>query len=995
MDNQLPPLPSKITSLPPIEKPPIASSKGSKIPLLFFLFIIIGITGIATPLYFVSQSNKNATKRADSNTVVIDTANKEIKAALEKEFIYTASGPTNYYSPTIDSSFNIDTSLMYISEGGKTTSVFPKNTEGIYGDISIMDSDPVAYFKDYYEGYSKLVFTEPVTKDGYQKATFTYEKPDYLKKGSIIKVTINILFVKDTEKNKFFTIRITSYAPASLSASLEEQYVAILLSAKIAPTDVAPTITAALPSISAKVVFDKKKWSVNSQSNEYLSLAYITKKYEEPYVSFRVNGSYFYGEKNTAALEKLASQELEYAKKYQKNVSVITEKIAKTIGEQPTIGTSYSYATSSQIVYVDKYFGFAPIDAGTFEVEISKYIENKNTYGKTYAAEEISKILETGITFATAKNATNSDTVLGESTLTIEKPALIGKLGTVHLATTVCTDISINDPKYLPTYVGRKLSLCYSGTGSGFYVSSNGLIVTNAHVAKDNPFSSTEELFISTKGPVYKAVFAELYAKYLASTSYAPVSESNLEELGTFVQLYILQLIGEKKITFANTTYNNYLETDIPFSFDSVSGKLKNPQDYTPLTLVTSNTLTSRLEHLGKLIVEKKKLADNPYVLTVPDLAILKVENLSGSVPTLQLGNAATLVEGSSLLTIGFPGVADNRALFSDTSSMTATIAKGTVSAIKGSATNLFKLIQTDASINRGNSGGPMINNEGEVVGVSTYLMTSDGGNYGAGVSVEEVSKILLDADQTLEKSSITKTLVSAIDNMQKEYYSWALRDFDAVIAAYAQSKSMLQPLRQLAQEKIDNGDDNTPLFVMGKLYIHKTDLPFIIGGLSVALVTFVIFIIVLLKKKKRKEVTTIFQSTGTVTPAMGKQVVPVQPFVSQVQNVPIYIPAVAQQQFVPAEPVYQPEPVPVITSMPVAVPLEPNQPLAVTPMVETEAVVTLPVFTETPYMPVAPLASQPSVPSLAQTQVPQAMSNIPTPALVQETVGNPAQPQV
>src|SRR3989338_7293939 len=101
MDNLLPPLPTKIDTLPTITKTPPSQAKKSKVPLLIFLFLLIGITGAAFPLYFVYQSNKASTKKAESNTVVIDTANKDIKAALEKEFIYTSSGPTNYYSPTI------------------------------------------------------------------------------------------------------------------------------------------------------------------------------------------------------------------------------------------------------------------------------------------------------------------------------------------------------------------------------------------------------------------------------------------------------------------------------------------------------------------------------------------------------------------------------------------------------------------------------------------------------------------------------------------------------------------------------------------------------------------------------------------------------------------------------------------------------------------------------------------------------------------------------
>ena len=82
---------------------------------------------------------------------------------------------------------------------------------------------------------------------------------------------------------------------------------------------------------------------------------------------------------------------------------------------------------------------------------------------------------------------------------------------------------------------------------------------------------------------------------------------------------------------------------------------------------------------------------------------------------------------GDWVLAIGSP--------FGFKSSVTA----GIVSALgrqNGPDGNINDFIQTDASINQGNSGGPLVNMTGEVVGINTWITTSTGGSIGLGFSI-------------------------------------------------------------------------------------------------------------------------------------------------------------------------------------------------------------------------------------------------------------------
>ena len=85
---------------------------------------------------------------------------------------------------------------------------------------------------------------------------------------------------------------------------------------------------------------------------------------------------------------------------------------------------------------------------------------------------------------------------------------------------------------------------------------------------------------------------------------------------------------------------------------------------------------------------------------------------------------------------------------------LAGTVTTGIVSAVrspqisgelKGAAPNYITLIQTDAAISPGNSGGPLLNNKGEVVGVNTWNLGAGGGaqNINFAISIVDILKAL------------------------------------------------------------------------------------------------------------------------------------------------------------------------------------------------------------------------------------------------------------
>jgi serine protease Do len=107
------------------------------------------------------------------------------------------------------------------------------------------------------------------------------------------------------------------------------------------------------------------------------------------------------------------------------------------------------------------------------------------------------------------------------------------------------------------------------------------------------------------------------------------------------------------------------------------------------------------------------------------DIALLKID--ATGLPAATLGNSRDLKPGQWVLAIGSPF------------GLEYSVAQGIVSATGRSLTNdqrYVPFIQTDVAINRGNSGGPLINLDGEVVGINSQIFSNTGGSIGLSFAI-------------------------------------------------------------------------------------------------------------------------------------------------------------------------------------------------------------------------------------------------------------------
>jgi serine protease Do len=129
------------------------------------------------------------------------------------------------------------------------------------------------------------------------------------------------------------------------------------------------------------------------------------------------------------------------------------------------------------------------------------------------------------------------------------------------------------------------------------------------------------------------------------------------------------------------------------------------------------------------------------------DIALLKVD--AKNLPTLEFGNSEKLRRGEWVVAIGSP--------FNFDQSVTAGIvsAKGRSNAQQ----QYVPFIQTDVAINRGNSGGPLLNLDGEVVGVNSWILSSSGGFIGLSFSIP-IDTAINTIEQLREHGKVSRGLL-------------------------------------------------------------------------------------------------------------------------------------------------------------------------------------------------------------------------------------------
>ena len=164
--------------------------------------------------------------------------------------------------------------------------------------------------------------------------------------------------------------------------------------------------------------------------------------------------------------------------------------------------------------------------------------------------------------------------------------------------------------------------------------------------------------------------------------------------------------------------------------------------------IITNNHVISRAEDIRVEGTDSRFFAAEVVGRdSLSDVAVLKID--VEDLPTLTLGDSDQLREGEWVMAIGNP------------LGFSHSVTMGTVSALGRDrfGPEYGSFIQTDAALNKGNSGGALVNLRGELVGINTAITSNDGGNIGIGFAIP-INLVKHVAEQLIEHGEVRRGLL-------------------------------------------------------------------------------------------------------------------------------------------------------------------------------------------------------------------------------------------
>ena len=195
------------------------------------------------------------------------------------------------------------------------------------------------------------------------------------------------------------------------------------------------------------------------------------------------------------------------------------------------------------------------------------------------------------------------------------------------------------------------------------------------------------------------------------------------------------------------------------------------------------------------------------------DVALLKIKG--SNLPVIKTGHSANIKAGQWVLAIGSPFKLDN------------TVTAGIISATARDTGDYLPLIQTDVAVNPGNSGGPLINMNGEVIGINSQIFSRSGGYMGISFAVP-IDDALQVADKLKKTGKVTRGQigVSIAELNEDTARAMKLPKSKGVLVAQVESGSPAE------KAGIEPGD--IILSYDGHAIESASELPRLVGGAEV-----------------------------------------------------------------------------------------------------------------------------------------------------------------
>jgi serine protease Do len=215
------------------------------------------------------------------------------------------------------------------------------------------------------------------------------------------------------------------------------------------------------------------------------------------------------------------------------------------------------------------------------------------------------------------------------------------------------------------------------------------------------------------------------------------------------------------------------------------SGFLVSPDGY----IVTNDHVAGNAKEITVTLTNGEKYkAELVGTDQVADIALLKINGKD--LPYIRLGNSDDVIIGEWVIAFGNPfGLFD----ISDKPTVTVGVVSATKMNLRAEEGRVYRgMIQTDAAINSGNSGGPLVNSVGEVIAVNAVIYTPNQGSIGLGfaIPINRVKNVIAELKKSgkVEREFWTGLEVQTVDERVARYFG--LESAEGVIVSDVKKNS-------------------------------------------------------------------------------------------------------------------------------------------------------------------------------------------------------------
>ncbi len=307
-------------------------------------------------------------------------------------------------------------------------------------------------------------------------------------------------------------------------------------------------------------------------------------------------------------------------------------------------------------------------------------------------------------------------------------------------------------------------------SGSGFIVTPDGYIVTNAHVVYEDPNTLRQTIVSDWQYNEMKPLIQQDFANFKKD-----IIAASGKVGGAALQGAIAQEIEDR--------INDFVRAEEVYYMHNMELQGVQTQVFALLGVAIPGLPT---QPKGTPCDIRKRGEPTPG----KDVAILKIEQ--NDLPTVPVGDDSTLRVGDPIIVLGYPGAAN---INKQQVGVESTLTQGDLSARK-TMPGGWQALQTSTEINHGNSGGPAFNDRGEVIGIATFGPSEEGVrgiNFLVPISVAK--EFLNELNVKPQQSHLSKLYQAGIASMSGSCYKGALDKFKEI--------SDLSPGFPFVQDKI------------------------------------------------------------------------------------------------------------------------------------------------------------------------------------------------